>query len=506
MESVGRKVPLLAGRAISKAFGANQVLFDLDIELQAGRVHALVGENGAGKSTLVNILCGYLGTDSGQVEVSGQPQRFASNAAAEALGLVMIHQEFNLAEQLSVEENLFLGREIRKGLFVDRKAMQALTRQALDRLQADIRPDSEVASLSTSEKQMVEIAKAVSRNAKVIVMDEPTAVLTEAETPVLFALIRQLTREGVAVLYISHKLNEIEEIADDITILRDGRLVHQGPAAALSKADMASLMVGRELAEIFPPQQPPAADAETVLEMRGIEVDGAVKSASFSLRRGEILGLAGVVGSGRTALMESLAGLRPMRAGEVTLFGKPVQIRTCGQAVAYGISYLTDDRKGKGLLLDKGLEANLNLMNLKAFGKRFINQKQADAALQEAVETFDIRLRTDARKASDLSGGNQQKLLLGKIMSVGPDIVIINEPTRGVDIGTKQQLYRFIAERAKGGTSFIVISSEMPELIGLSHRIAVMFDGTLTGTLEGDRISEAEIMHYISGIKEDREI
>ncbi len=322
------------------------------------------------------------------------------------------------------------------------------------------------------------------------------------ETPVLFALIRQLAAEGVAILYISHKLNEIEEIADDITIMRDGRIVHVGEVADTTKAEMANLMVGRELAEIFPPMKVASDAAETVLEMRDAVVSGAVKSASFTLKKGEILGLAGVVGSGRTALMEALVGLRPLESGKITLFGDEVRVRDYGQAVALGLSYLTEDRKGKGLLLNLDLEENLNLMNLSAFGRFFISQDQADQALDTAISTFDIRLRTDARRAGELSGGNQQKLLLGKIMSVAPDIVIINEPTRGVDIGTKQQLYKFIADQAKQGTSFIVISSEMPELIGISHRIAVMFDGRLTDILQGDQISEAEIMHYMSGIKE----
>lgn len=488
---------LLSARKLCRSFGENQVLFDVDLGLQAGQVHALLGENGAGKSTLVKILGGYLRPTSGDVFVDGQQQYYRSSGEAEADGVVMIHQELALAEQLSVEENIFLGRELRRGLFLDRRAMRERSQTAL----AELETRARVKDLSTSDQQMVEIAKAITRDVRVLIMDEPTATLTENEVKVLFALIARLRQRGVAILYISHKLREIEQIADQVTVLRDGHLVDSGPMAGRSKEELARLMVGREITEMYPPLTLLSSNAPVVLEAREFVVPGAVKQASFTLRRGEVLGFGGVVGAGRTALIEAVLGLRAKKSGQVLRHGQPVELRHLRDAVRQRIAYLTEDRKGKGLVLNMDLRSNVTLLNLRAHCRPLIDRRREEHAFQEAIQRFDIRLRTAARTAAELSGGNQQKLLLAKVMSIDPEIVIINEPTRGIDVGTKHQIYHFIHELTEAGRSVILISSEMSELIGLSHRVAVMCAGVLTGVLEGEQINEHEIMQYASGIK-----
>ena len=492
---------LLSARKLCRSFGDNQVLFDVDLDLQAGEVHALLGENGAGKSTLVKILAGYLRPTSGEVLVEGSQRHYRSSGEAEADGVVMIHQELALAEQLSVEENIFLGREMRRGLFLDRRAMRERSREALAELETHVDPRARVKDLSTSDQQMVEIAKAITRDVRVLIMDEPTATLTENEVKVLFALIARLRQRGVAILYISHKLREIEQIADHVTVLRDGHLVDSGPMAGRSKEELARLMVGREINEMYPPRTHLLADAPVVLEAREFGVPGAVKHASFTLRRGEVLGFGGIVGAGRTALIEAVLGLRRKSAGQVLRNGQPVVLRHLRDAVHQRIAYLTEDRKGKGLVLNMDLRSNVTLLNLRAHCHPLIDRRREEQAFQQAIERFDIRLRTAARTAAELSGGNQQKLLLAKVMSIDPEIVIINEPTRGIDVGTKHQIYHFIRELTDSGCSVILISSEMGELIGLSHRVAVMCAGVLTGVVEGEQINEEEIMQYASGIK-----
>jgi ribose transport system ATP-binding protein len=493
--------PLLVADGVAKSFGPVQVLFGVDFDILPGEVHALVGENGAGKSTLMKVLSGYYRPEEGSVRLDGKPLPFHEGSGAEELGVVLIHQEFNLAEHLTVEENIFLGRELRRGLFLDRRAMQEQARSVLSELDCPVDPRMRVRDLSVSERQMVEIAKAVSRDVRVLIMDEPSAVLTGAETAVLFRLIRRLKAQGVGIVYISHKLDEVEEISDRVTVLRDGRHITTRPTSGLSQDEIAQLMVGRALSDLYPAKTPVPADAPVVLEVQGLSVPGWVNGASFTLRRGEILGFAGLVGAGRTELMEGLLGLRRRSAGRVLRSGRPVGLRDLRDATAAGIAYLTEDRKGKGLLVSKELRPNLTLLALDRYGKVFVDEKKEAAALDRAVEEFDIRAKRLDALAGSLSGGNQQKLLLAKTMQIEPEILIIDEPTRGIDIGTKQQIYRFLHDLAARGRSVIVISSEMPEVIGLAHRVVVMRSGTVTGILSGDEIEEGEIVRYATGLK-----
>jgi len=489
---------LLAGVAVSKSFGPVQVLHGVDLTLRSGEVHALIGENGAGKSTLMKVLCGYQGPTAGHILLDGQPVAFHDSADAERKGVVLIHQEFNLAEQLSVEANIFLGREMQAGALLDRRGMHERSLQLLRELETDIDPRQRVAELSVPEKQMVEIAKALVRDARVLVMDEPTAVLTAKESEVLFKQIERLRQQGVAILYTSHKLEEVKAIADVVTVLRDGRHVFTAPVKDMSVDEMATQMVGRDVSDLFP-HKSVLATSEVVLEVGHLTVPGRVFDASFTLRRGEILGFAGLVGSGRTELMEGLVGLRRSH-GSVKIDGAAVRIHSLRDASRHRLAYLTEDRKGHGLLLGMRMRPNLTLLGLDRFVHGLIDERAEDRALDKAISDFDIRAGDRTVKVGNLSGGNQQKLLLAKTMLVEPDIVIIDEPTRGIDIGTKQQIYSFIDRLARSGKSVIVISSEMAEVIGLCHRVMVMKAGRIVGELEGNDIGEESIVRYAMGI------
>jgi ribose transport system ATP-binding protein len=487
---------VLSLRQVSRSFGPIEVLHGVDIALRPGRVHALIGENGAGKSTTMKIMAGYQPPSSGEVLLDGTVTAFATPGEAEARGISMIHQEFNLAEPLSVEQNIFLGRELKRGPFLDKRAMRAKTRELLERLECRISPDRLVSTLSNSDKQMVEIAKALLRETRVLIMDEPTAVLTSAETAILLRQVRALRQAETAVLFTSHKLNEVAEIADDLTIMRDGAVVWSGPAAEMDEHAMATAMVGREMSDLFPPKD--GRPGEIALELRGLTVPGFSRDVSLTLRRGEILGIAGLIGSGRTETFEGLCGLRPA-TGEVRVNGQPVRVTEPWQAQAMGLCYLTEDRKTRGLLLAKGMRENLTLQALRQFSRGLIDTRAEEAALDQAIREFDIR-GSRAALVGNLSGGNQQKLLFAKTMLADPRILIIDEPTRGIDIGTKQQMYGFIRRLAAEGRAIVVISSEMQEVIGLADRILVMRHGRVTGELSGTDATEDAIVRLAMGV------
>ncbi|EKE69631.1 sugar ABC transporter ATP-binding protein [Celeribacter baekdonensis] len=494
--------PILSLKGISKSFGPIEVLHDVDFELRPGEIHALIGENGAGKSTTMKILGGYIDATAGEVLWHGQPTHFPSSDEAEARGIVMIHQEFNLAEHLGVDQNVFLGREITRGWRLDHKAMRTRTAELLDRLECRVDPAVRVSGLSVPAKQMVEIAKALSRDLRVLIMDEPTAVLTERECEILFRQIERLRAKGVAILYTSHKLSEVTRLCDRVTVLRDGAMVRSAPVSDITEEEMAAAMVGRELSDLYPAKAVPRD--EVLLEVENLSVPGVVESASLTLRRGEVLGLGGLVGSGRTEFAEALAGLRP-REGRVRLMGEDLPASEVRTALQRGLVYLTEDRKGAGLLLDKGLRENLTLPLLERFGGPLIDRRAEEAALDRAIEEFAIRAPDRRMRVGNLSGGNQQKLLLAKTLLSDPQVILIDEPTRGIDIGTKQQIYALIAGLAAEGCAILVISSEMPELIGLASRVLVMHAGRITGALEGDDVTEGAIVRLAMGLDDNRE-
>ncbi|KQN77535.1 sugar ABC transporter ATP-binding protein [Devosia sp. Leaf64] len=505
-EGAGAAVPpIMSAHRISKSFGEIPVLFSIDFDIRPGEVHAIIGENGAGKSTLIKILSGLEQPTSGTITYRGQQVTLPPNGEAAAMGIVVIHQELLLAEHLTVADSIFLGREMQSGGFLKLKEMRAEARAILDTLHVNIDPDTRIHTLSVADKQMVEIAKAISQDARVIIMDEPTAVLSVAETRTFFEQIRRLTAQGVAIVFISHKLDEIMELANRVTVLRDGQLIATVGTENLTPDSIAQMMVGRELSNLYPPKHEPDVDSEVMLSVRDMSAPG-ISGISFDLMRGEILGFAGLIGSGRTAVAEAIVGLTKKTNGSVTLKGHPADFTDVSKSVAAGLAYMTKDRKGRGLLLNAGLTPNLTLLTLKKHLKNgFLDGSSETKALERAVRRFDIRARDPSVPVGKLSGGNQQKLMLGKTMESEPDIVIMDEPTRGIDVGTKQQIYHIIAALAAEGKAIIVISSEMQEVIGLSHRVVVMRQGRMAGMLEGAEITEAEIMRYAAGIKQGGE-
>jgi ribose transport system ATP-binding protein len=485
-------------RDVVKAFGPVRVLHGVTFDLEPGRVVGLLGENGAGKSTLVKILAGYESLTDGELLIDGLPQRFANSRAAEAAGIVLIHQEFNLADDLTVAQNIFLGHERVRGWRLDNAAMRREAVLALQQVGLDIDPDTRARALIVAEKQLVEIAKALSRRARLLVMDEPTATLTPSETERLFGLIQRLRSQGVSIIYISHKLDEVERITDEIVVMRDGRFVTRAPTARVSRHEMANLMVGRELSDMFPPKRPPP-DGAPLLEVRSLSVPGWAHDVSFELRAGEILGFAGLVGAGRTELFEGLLGLRASRADDVRLGRVPVHFRSPKEAAQQGLTYLSEDRKGRGLHVHLPLQANLTLMDLDRHARPWLDGRSEARALQRAVSDFGIRCNDLDAPASTLSGGNQQKLAIAKVLQPGPRVVVLDEPTRGVDVGAKRDIYFLIRRLADEGRGVIVISSELVELIGLANRVVVMRAGSMQATLGAHQLTEEELIAHATG-------
>ena len=489
----------LSGISLTKSFGGVPVLRSVDIAVRPGELRAILGENGAGKSTLMKILSGFEQPDAGEIRLEGQPLRFRDPVDAERHGIVLVHQEQLLAAQLTVAENLFLGRERRRGPFLDRAGMRRIAADCLASLGCQISPDAPIQRLSIAERQMVQIARALLVPHRVVIFDEPTAVLTPHEVDALFRAIRALKAAGTALLYISHRLSEVERIADQVTVLRDGVRVTDRPAAGLTQLEMARLMVGRDMSTLFPARTPPPS-GPVALVVANARVPGYVTNAGFTLRSGEILGFAGLVGAGRTELFEGILGLRPATIGRIDLFGHPTPLGSPRAALAAGIVYLTEDRKGRGLLLRRDLATNLTLAApFSRFG--LLDAAREAAALAQARAAFDIRGRPDAL-AGQLSGGNQQKLMLARSVLTAPKVLIVDEPTRGIDIGTKAQIYRFITDLAAAGTAIVVISSEMQELIGLCHRVAVMRRGRIAAELAGEELTEHDIVVHATGVGE----
>ena len=498
--SANRVVAKLSAKRLSKAFGPVTVLHNIEVDFFAREIHAVVGENGAGKSTLMKILAGVLEPGTGDVWFDGRPVPTGNLRAMENLGVRFIHQELNLAEDLSVAENLFLGEELRWGPLLDERRMSQRGREILAEIGADVSLDARISELRVSEKQMVEIAKAISQQASVLILDEPTAVLTRREADRLFQIIESSAAHGVAIVYVSHRLEEVKRLAHRVTVLRDGRLVATERAAALSSDEIVRLMVGRSLHDLFP-RKVTSRDSEILLEVQNLSVFGHVRNASFSLRRGEILGFAGLIGAGRTELFEGMMGLRETTGGKILRNGKQVNSRNYPRAVErLRAAYLPEDRKGKGLLVSFDAQTNYSLLGLGRFGSWFVNQRRERKAFDQAISHFQIKVADRSMPVSRLSGGNQQKVMLAKVLGIDPEIVILDEPTRGIDVGTKAQIYRWIVGMAAEGRACVVISSELLEIIGLCHRVLVMRSSRIVASLEDDAITEDQIMLYATGV------
>ncbi len=478
---------MLRMEGICKSYGGAPALADVSFDLKPGEVHALIGENGAGKSTLIKIVTGAVAPDSGTLEVQGRPLLRNSPAAAKAAGIAAIYQQPALFPDLSVAENLALGLE--RGLRVDWRRRREQARALLERVGAPIDVDAAVRTLSMPEQQMVEIARALGADARILILDEPTASLSDREVERLFAVLRELKAQGAGLVYISHRLEELSEIADRVTVLRDGRVV--GTRTDIDKAELIRLMVGRELSAVFPKRAVPIG--EMVLEARDV-CAGRVRKASIGIRRGEIVGLSGLVGSGRTELAQILFGLNPANSGEIRLNGAAARIESPGDAVAQGIAYVPEDRRRHGVILDMTVGANATLALLR--GLRLPDDR---AIASEYVAKLGIKTRSTATAVGNLSGGNQQKVALSRWLATAPKVLILDEPTQGIDVGAKSEIHRLMVDLAERGMAILMISSELPEILGMSDRIAVMRDGTIAGVLEREQATPEGIMALALG-------
>lgn len=485
-----------------KEFSGVRVLNDVSFDLHRGEILGVIGENGAGKSTLMKIIAGIYSPTNGQFLLDGEALRTGCAAEAKRQGITLIPQEFNLVDGLNVFENIFLGEEVVSGPFLDKKAMAAEAGVLLGRLKADIDPFERIDSLSVAQKQMVEFSKALSRKSRILIMDEPTTVLTPPGVKLLFSIIRALRDEGVAVIYISHKLREVKELCDRVMVLRDGEFVSLDKTSDLTVQEMATRMVGRELTQIFPPKNAPSEDL--VLSVEGLSVEGLLAGVTFTLRKGEILGFSGLMGAGRTEMAETLLGLRRKTAGRIVIKGKEADIRTPGDAVKLGLSYLSEDRQGKGILTKFGVSSNISLVSLARYcgAGGIIRKREEREKAAEYVRSFSIKAASLSANLEFFSGGNQQKVSLAKCMDTDPEILIIDEPTRGIDVNAKREIYHFIHSLMERGLSCILISSELEEILGLSHRTVVMHEGRISGILEGEHMNEEEIMFHATGLKE----
>jgi ribose transport system ATP-binding protein len=491
--------PLLKAEGLSKAFSGVRVLNRIDLTLHRGRILGLIGENGAGKSTLCKILNGVHTPTAGTLTFAGQPIPHMTAARARRLGIATIPQEFNLISTLSVRENIFLGREIRRaGLFLDAAAMRRKAAALLEGLGSTIQPDDRIQELNVAGKQLVEIAKAIVDHCRLLIMDEPTTVLTPDEVDVLFALMRRLRDNGTAIIYVSHKLREVKSICDEVMVLRDGEFISRTPAADLTEHEMALRMVGREMNQLFPDKRTPGR--ETVMEVRNLSVAGLVKDVGFVLRQGEILGFAGLMGAGRTEMAEAIMGIRKPLRGTVLLDGSPITIRCPRDAVTHGLAYLPEDRQGAGILTALSVVNNTTLISLAQYGRVLTRRREERAAAARYREAFNIKTDSLDTPLEFLSGGNQQKVALAKGLDPKPGIFIFDEPTRGIDVNAKGEIYAFIQGLLRDGIACLLISSDLEEIIGLSHRVAVMREGQLVGLLEGADINEERIMLLATGV------
>jgi ribose transport system ATP-binding protein len=491
---------LLKLDGIVKRFPGVIALNGVHFELRPGEVHAVCGENGAGKSTLMKVISGQYQPDEGTILYRGEPVRFASSLEAQAAGIAIIHQELNLVPHLSIAENIFLAREPRRGPFVDRARLNAAAKACLARIGLTLKPTTLVGTLSVAQQQMVEIAKALSLDARLLIMDEPTSSLTESETVHLFRIIRELRAAGVGIVYISHRLDEMAEIVDRVTVMRDGRYICTSDFAATTVDRIVAHMVGRDLSEAYPPRTS-APTTQVLLSVRGLKREGVFGPVDFELRRGEILGFAGLMGAGRTEVARAVFGADAIDEGDIVLHGEAVKIRSPIDAIRHGIAYLSEDRKSEGLALRMTLANNMTLANLRGVTGTagFIRFAEEAAVARRYVDALGIRTPTVHQVVRNLSGGNQQKVVIGKWLYRDSRILFFDEPTRGIDVGAKFAIYELIDRLAAQGIGVVLISSELPEVMGMTDRIAVFHEGRIMNVLETKNTSQEEIMHYASG-------
>jgi ribose transport system ATP-binding protein len=492
--------PVLRIEGIHKEFPGTKALTDVSIDFYAGEVHTIMGENGAGKSTLMNILSGVFPPTEGKIYLEGQPITLQNPRHARDMGISIVHQELSLCPHLTVSENMFIGRlpKTSRGL-IDRKKLFQETRDRLKLFHSDIHPDDIVGELSVSQQQIIEISKALTSHCKVLILDEPTSAMTEQEAAHLFDIIADLKKQGIAILYISHKFKEIFEISNKISILRDGHFIGTYPRKDLLPDQVVNLMVGRDIKQIYPEKNPDIGP--TIFRVENATKKGVFHQIHFQLHQGEVLGIFGLMGAGRTELARSLCGIDEMDSGQIWIEQEKVKLKTVNDAIQKGLVYLSEDRKTEGLFMDRSIKQNIVAANLKAIADRvFVNAAKEEKLAQSFSSLLKVRYSHLDQKIHGLSGGNQQKVMIAKWLSLSPKIMIMDEPTRGIDVGAKAEIYQLLRSFANEGKGVIVISSELPEIIGVCDRILVMHQGEILGELTENQMTEEEIMKYASGI------
>lgn len=487
--------PILSIRKITKTYPGVTALDEFSMDFERGEIHALLGENGAGKSTLIKVISGAIEPDSGSIIFEGMEYKSITPGHARDLGVKVIYQEFNLVESLSVAQNIFLGET--EGFFTDLKSLKEKSKAIFADMNVDIDPSAKVRSLSPAKKQLVEIAKVISTRAKILIMDEPSAPLSASEVETMFRIVATLKQNGITIIYISHRIEELFRISDRVTVMRDGCFVKTLETKQTNRKELVSLMVGREFKEYYPRRN--NSPGEVVLEVKNLSGNGD-ENISFQVRKGEILGVAGLVGSGRTEMVNVLFGAVPKESGEITIDGKKVEINDPDQAIRYGIGLIPEDRKWQGLILNSTVKFNITLAIFNKLARySLVNSGLMNQIVAKYVNTLKIRTPSVDQKVKNLSGGNQQKVVLAKTLAAETNILIFDEPTRGIDVGTKQEIYILMNELVDQGKAIIMVSSEMEELLGMSDRLIVLFEGRFMGEVPRDKFDQRHVIELASG-------
>lgn len=483
---------------IYKSFGKNDVLKGVDFTLNDGEIHALVGENGAGKSTLMNILSGVLSKDKGEILIDGKEVDISDTNVAKKYGISFIHQELSDWPELTVMDNIFMNNEIKNGIFLDKAKMRKKCIELLERFDLDINPKTKVSELSVGQRQMMEIAKANLNKVNVLILDEPTSALTNNEIDKLFKLIKRLRDKNVSMIYISHRMEEIFSLTNKITVMRDGKSVSVMDTNKTDEREVVSYMVGRDIGDFYPEMDAEISDVK--IELKNFNREGFFKDINIKAKKGEVLGISGLMGAGRTEIMRSVFGLDPKDSGEVFIDGKKIEIKNPADAIKNKIGFVTENRQEEGLILDESIRENISLLNFDKFSKNsFIDKAKEKNLSDNLVDSFKVKTQSSESKISDLSGGNQQKVVFAKWYAIGPEILILDEPTKGVDVGAKREIYDLIKDLTNKGVSIILISSDLPELISLSNRIYVIHEGKVQGELLKKDASQEKIMTLATG-------
>jgi len=487
------RAPLLEMKGITKRFPGVLALDDVSLSVYPGEVLALVGENGAGKSTLMKILSGVYKKDAGEILLDGKSVEITGPLHARQLGISIIYQELNVLNNMNIAENIFVGREKKRKGLVDKKLQHEEARRLLDRVGLDVDTRTKTGRLSTAQKQMVEVAKALSTHARIIIMDEPTSSLTDKETDMLLSIIRHLRADGVAIVFISHRMNEIFEIADRIAVMRDGQMVKTVAASEATEQTIIAAMVGRDVQNLFVKEEAPIG--EVALEVKNLSTKNFLKDISFNVRSGEIVGFAGLVGAGRSEVMRAVFGIDPREGGEIYVRGKPVAIRSTVDALRAGMGFVPEDRKEQGLILKMSVLHNTSIAALPSVAKGwFLDKKRERGLAGEYIAKLRVKTPSQEQRVMNLSGGNQQKVVIAKWMATHPSVLILDEPTRGIDVGAKKEIHMLMSELVRQGVAIIMISSELPEILGMSDRIYVMHDGRIKGEIARSEATQESVM------------